>query len=79
MFFFEGSPNSYEFKSVGIGDGKYKNMIFKVDMNLNEKFRNLEKIKLLDYEGDKMPTFKKSTIKSEDSLLKKIKLYSVFS
>lgn len=67
---------AFEIESTFIENGMYKNTIFKIDLSLNKKYQQLEKKILLSYEGAKL-TFKRGI--TEEEILSKIKLYTVFS
>ena len=54
----------------------YENVIFKIDLSLNQRYQQLEKKELLKYEGENL-SFKGNL--TEEQLLHKIKLYTLFS
>lgn len=66
----------FEIESSYVEGNMFKNTIYKVDLQLNKKYRQLDKKKLLDYEGAKL-LLKKNL--SEEQILEKIKLYTLFS
>lgn len=67
---------AFEIETQHVVDEMYKNTIYKIDLNLNKRFQQLEKKTLLSYEGARM-ALKKNL--SEEQILEKIKLYTLFS
>jgi hypothetical protein len=67
---------AFEIETQYVVDDMYKNTVYKIDLNLNKKFQQLEKKMLFSYEGARM-ALKKNL--SEEQILEKIKLYTLFS
>lgn len=67
---------AFEVETQHVVDDMYKNTVFKIDLNLNKRFQQLEKKMLFSYEGAPM-VLKKNL--SEEQILEKIKLYTLFS
>lgn len=66
----------FEVISRFITDELFENVIFKLDLSLNTKYQQMEKKELLKYEGERL-TFRGNL--TEEQLLEKIKLYTLFS
>lgn len=67
---------AFEIETQLVIDDMYRNTVFKIDLNLNKKFQQLEKKTLFTYEGAPL-TLPKNL--SEEKILEKIKLYTLFS
>jgi len=67
---------AFEIDTTHLTDGLYKNILYKIDLSLNPKFQQAEKKELLNYEGERL-LFKKNW--TEEELLNKVKLYTLFS
>ncbi len=67
---------AYEIENIYIIDQMFKNTIYKLDLNLNERYQQRDKKELLKYEGERLII--RSGL-SEEQLINKIKLYTLFS
>lgn len=70
------SQFAFEIEAQHVQDDMYKNAVYKLDLNLNKRFQQLEKKLLFSYEGARLSL--KNNL-SEEELLNKIKLYTLFS
>lgn len=67
---------AFEIVSRHIDNELYENSIFKIDLSLNERFQQMTKENFVTFEGQRFIFNGKLT---EQQLLNKIKLYTVFS
>ena len=67
---------AFEIANTLVLDDLYKNLVYKIDLSLNERFQQAEKKTLLDYEGERLIIRAGLT---EQQLIDKIKLYTTFS
>lgn len=67
---------AFEVHNTHVTDDLFRNTIFQIDLTLNDRFQQIEKKELLNYEGARL--FIKEA-KTEQELLEKIKLYTLFS
>lgn len=67
---------AYQIENKHITDELYRNIIYKVDLSLNERFRDREKKTILNYEGARLLL---SGNLKEEQIEEKIKLYTLFS
>lgn len=67
---------AYQLDSTYVVDDMYKNTIFRVDLNLNQKFREMEKKTLLSFEGERLLLPRNL---KEEEIDDKIKLLTLFS
>lgn len=66
----------FEIENRHVTDELYKNTIYKIDLSLNERFQQREKKSILNYEGARLLI---KTNLTEEQLMEKIKLYTLFS
>ncbi len=66
----------FEIENQHVVDDMYRNTVYKLDLTLNKKFQQREKKTLFTYEG--APLALKKNL-SEEQILEKIKLYTLFS
>lgn len=67
---------AFEIDTTHLIDDLYRNILYKIDLSLNPKYQQAEKKELLNYEGERF-LFKNSW--TEEELLNKVKLYTIFS
>jgi len=67
---------AFEVENTHLTDELFKNIIYKIDLSLNERFQQREKKEILNYEGERL--LLKGGL-TEERLLEKIKLYTLFS
>lgn len=67
---------AFEIHAEYMEDELYRNTVFKVDLNLNKKFQQAEKKELFSYEGARLALKNNLT---EEQILEKMKLYTLFS
>lgn len=67
---------AFEIANSQITDDLYKNSIYEIDLSLSKGFQQKNKKKILEYEGNRLSLPSNLT---EEQILSKIKLYTVFS